>query len=323
MRPTPCLRALLLMILIPALVACTVTPAEPAATPVSVSTPTVLPSATLTLLPPATATPAPAVFDGKRALADVEKQIAFGPRLPGSEAHANTVNWIQQELTLSGWAVEMQETTYQNQPVRNVIAKRGDGKAPWVIIGAHFDSRMKADRDPNPENQEKPVPGANDGASGASVLLELARVLPKNLDKQVWLVFFDSEDQGDLPGWDWILGSRAFAESLTDAPDAVVVIDMIGDANLNIPKERNSAPDLVNELWDVAARRGHNQFLAQSGYAMLDDHTPFLEKGIRAIDIIDFDYNYWHTTEDTADKVSADSLFAIGDTLLHWLSPEQ
>jgi glutaminyl-peptide cyclotransferase len=323
MKPSAWLRTLLLVVLIPILGACTLSPTEPAATAVSVFTATVQPSATLTPLPPATATPAPAVFDGKLALADVEKQVAFGPRIPGSEAHAKTIDWIQQELKTSGWTVELQETTYQNQPVRNVIAKRGDGKSPWVILVAHFDSRMKADRDPNPENQAKPVPGANDGASGAAVLLELARVLPKDLEKQVWLAFIDSEDQGDLPGWDWILGSRAFAESLANKPDAVVVIDMIGDANLNIPKERNSTPDLVAEIWEVAAQRGHTQFLPQAGYAMLDDHTPFLERGMRAIDIIDFDYNYWHTAEDTADKVSAESLFAIGDTLLHWLTGEK
>ncbi|MBE0699935.1 MAG: M28 family peptidase [Anaerolineaceae bacterium] len=322
MKSTQWLRLLLLVVFIPTLVTCTTSSQEPAPTSMSVFTSTVQTAATLTPLPPATNTPSPAVFDGKRALQDVEKQVAFGPRIPGSEAHSKTVDWIKQELADSGWETAVQETNYQNQPVRNVIAKQGVGKAPWVILGAHFDSRMLADRDPNPENQNKPVPGANDGASGAAVLLELARVLPANLDKQVWLVFIDSEDQGDLPGWDWILGSRAFAESLSQMPDAVVIIDMIGDAELNIPKERNSSPDLVSEIWDVAAQQGHSQFLPQNGYAMLDDHTPFLERGIRAIDIIDFDYNYWHTTEDTPDKVSAESLFAVGDTLLHWLSPK-
>ncbi len=214
----------------------------------------------------------------------------------------------------------MHETTYQNQPIRNIIGKQGEGKSPWIIIGAHYDSRMKADRDPTPENRETPVPAANDGASGVAVLLELARVLPKNLDKQVWLLFIDAEDQGSLPGWDWILGSRAFAETLTTSPDSVVIIDMIGDASLNIPKKCRPVQDLVNEIWEIAAQRGHSQFLNQNGYTMLDDHTPFRQKGIRAIDIIDFDYPYWHTTEDTPDKVSPESLYAVGDTLLHWLT---
>lgn len=319
---------LLLLLLIPALVSCSANSTKVVQTPTITFTATNLASPTFTPLPPATNTPLPTAsptplspveFNAERSFQDVEKQVAFGPRLPGSDAHTQMVDWIKQELAANGWTVEMQETTYQNQPVRNVIAKRGEGKTPWVIIGAHYDSRMKADRDPDPANHDKPVPGANDGASGAAILLELARVLPKNLEKQVWLVFFDSEDQGQLPGWDWILGSRAFAESLTNLPDSVIIVDMIGDAALNIPKERNSSPDLVEEIWGVAAQRGHDQFLPDPGYAMLDDHTPFLQRGIRAIDIIDFDYNYWHTIADTPDKISPESLFAVGDTLLHWL----
>jgi glutaminyl-peptide cyclotransferase len=314
-------RTLVILLVILTLSACSASPATLAPTLLANFTATTQPSATPTPLPPATNTPAaPAGFDGKHALDDVITQVAFGPRLPGSEAHAKTIDWIKQELTDSQWTVEMQEVTYLKQPVRNVIAKRGVGKTPWVILAAHFDSRIKADRDPNLANQDKPVPAANDGASGVAVLLELARVLPENQNKQVWLVFIDSEDQGDLPGWDWILGSRAFAESLSGKPDAVVILDMIGDAQLNIPRERNSAPDLLDEIWNAAKQRGHPQFLDQAGYSMLDDHTPFLEQGMRAIDIIDFDYNYWHTTGDTPDKVSAESLYAVGDTLLYWLT---
>jgi hypothetical protein len=291
----------------------------PTSTAASSSTPT----APTSLSPTPTFTPGPtlshAPFDGERAYQAVEKQVAFGPRTPGSQAHTQTVEWIQQELRNSGWAVEMQETTYREQPVRNIIAKRGDGKTPWVILGAHYDTRLQANRDPDPAKQEQPVPGANDGASGAAVLLELARVLPKDLDKQVWLVFFDSEDQGQLLGWDWIFGSRAFAESLQGTPDAVVIVDMVGDASLNLPREQNSDQGLVDEIWAAAAERGHEQFLPQPGYALLDDHTPFLEKGLRAADIIDFDFPYWHTSADTLDKVSAESLHAVGDTLLYWL----
>jgi glutaminyl-peptide cyclotransferase len=258
-------------------------------------------------------------FDGVRAYQDVIQQVAFGPRLPRSEAHAQAVEWMQAELSNSGWMVELQETTYQNQPIRNVIAKRGTGR-PWIILGAHYDSRFKADNDPDPARHEDPVPGANDGASGVAVLLELARVLPEDLDKEIWLVLFDAEDQGRLPGWDWILGSRAFVEALEQEPDAAVIVDMIGDADLNIMMERNSDRLLTEEIWQTAADRGHaDVFIPEPGYSILDDHTPFLEQGIRAIDIIDFDYPYWHTVDDTPDKVSPDSLFAVGDTLLHWL----
>ncbi len=261
-------------------------------------------------------------FSGERAYQDVQQQMALGPRTPGSAAHDRLVEWLKTELQNAGWEVEVQETTYQGKAVRNVIAKRGVDKTtqPWIILGAHYDSRLQANQDPDPAKRTEPVPGANDGASGVAVLTELARTLPKDLDKQVWLVFIDSEDQGDIDGWDWILGSRAFAESLTAKPDAVVIVDMIGDADLNIYLERNSTPEVANAIWQQAAELGYqNAFIPEYKYNMVDDHTPFLEKGIRAVDIIDFDYPYWHTTQDTADKVSAESLHIVGDTLLHWL----
>jgi Zn-dependent M28 family amino/carboxypeptidase len=252
----------------------------------------------------------------------VTYQESLGPRLPGSDAHAVAVDWISAQAREAGWEVDIQETERMGHPVRNIIAKRGSG-APWIILGAHYDSRMAADQDDDPAKHDQPVPGANDGASGVAVLLELARTLPQNHTGQTWLVFFDTEDQGSLPGWDWILGSRAFAESLTSAPDAVVIVDMIGDANLNIYKERNSDPALTDLIWQHAAEAGYAaQFIPQYKFSMLDDHTPFLERGYRAIDIIDFDYPHWHTTADTADKVSPESLKAIGDTLLRWLGSE-
>jgi Zn-dependent M28 family amino/carboxypeptidase len=286
------------------------TAALPSATPI--------PTATAVPVTAQAATPLPE-FNGDRAYEDVLYQDSLGPRTPGSEAHDQAVKWMQETLEEAGWSVELQETTYAGQPVRNVIAKRGSGK-PLTILGAHYDTRLVADRDTDPAKQSQPVPGANDGASGVAVLLELARVLPADLPGQVWLAFFDSEDQGQLPGWDWIFGSRAFAQSLTVMPDAVVIVDMIGDANLNIPHEQNSNAELLRQIWEVAARRGHdNSFLNRPGYSMLDDHTPFLELGIPAVDIIDFDYPYYHTTGDTPDKVSAQSLYAVGDTLLYWL----
>ena len=296
-----------------------------ACTPGAASQPGTLPSATLaptaapSVTPQPSPTPAEPSFDGQRAYQDVEYQVSLGPRTPGSEAHAQAVDWMQQELQASGWEVEVQETTMLDHPVRNVIAKRGAGQ-PWIIIGAHYDSRMKADRDPDPARHDDPVPAANDGASGVAVLLELARGLPREINGQVWLTFFDTEDQGQLEGWDWILGSRAVANSLTGKPDAVVVVDMIGDADLNIYREKNSDQPYTDEIWQAAAELGYaEQFINEPKFSMLDDHTPFLEKGIRAVDIIDFDYPAWHTTGDTADKVSAESLQAVGDTVLHWV----
>ncbi|MEW5828997.1 MAG: M28 family peptidase, partial [Chloroflexota bacterium] len=190
---------------------------------------------------------------------------------------------------------------------------------PVVILGAHYDSRRVADQDPDPSKRDRPVPGANDGASGVAVLLEIARVLPAD-SLPVWLVFFDAEDDGDLPGSDWILGSRAFADSLTVRPQAVVIVDMIGDADLNLYQERNSDPALTQAIWSQAAALGYETaFIPQPKYRMLDDHIPFKQLGLTVVDIIDFDYPYWHTTKDTPDKVSAESLQIVGETLLRWI----
>jgi len=263
----------------------------------------------------------PAGFDGNRAYADLKAQVELGARTPGSPAHQGAIEYFSAELVKAGWDVALQETNYGGHPVKNVIAKRGSGR--WLILGAHFDSRLAADQDLNPANHATPVPAANDGASGAAVLLELARSLPANLNQEIWLTFFDVEDQGDLPGWDWILGSSALAESLpeTKLPEAVIIVDMIGDADLNIYMERNSDGDLTREIWNTAAELGYaNFFVPEYKFAMLDDHTPFLRRGIRAVDLIDFDYPYWHTTQDTLDKVSAESLNIVGDTLYQWIT---
>jgi glutaminyl-peptide cyclotransferase len=152
-----------------------------------------------------------------------------------------------------------------------------------------------------------------------SVLLELARSLPADT-VPTWLVFFDTEDQGKFEGWDWILGSRAFVNEMKVTPHAVVIVDMIGDADLNIHFERNSNIEIRQEIWDTAAQLGYSDVFSQTEkFSMLDDHTPFLEAGIPAVDLIDFDYPYWHTTQDTPDKVSAESLDAVGETLWHWI----
>jgi glutaminyl-peptide cyclotransferase len=260
----------------------------------------------------------PVHFDGTRAMQDAATQLTFGPRLPGSEAHRQTVEYIQTELEQVGWQVEIQEAEVLGHPIRNIIARRGQG-TPWYILGSHYDSRMLANQDPDPAKQSQPVPGANDGAATTAILLELARVLPANLDKQVWLVFFDAEDQGNIPGWDWILGSSYFAENLSGQPDGVVVVDMVGDADLQIYYERNSTQSLSESIWAVAAEQGFKQFIQESKFTILDDHIPFLQHKIPSTDLIDFDYPYWHTTQDTLDKLSVESLYVVGETLRLWL----
>jgi Zn-dependent M28 family amino/carboxypeptidase len=261
--------------------------------------------------------PTPVRFNGQRAYQDVLTQVAFGARIPDSQAHAQTIAYIQEELQKAGWQAEVQETQWRGFSVQNIIASRTD-ESPRVILGAHYDSRILADQDPGPGRNE-PVPGANDGASGVAVLLELARTLPSD-SVPAWLVFFDAEDDGGLDGRDWIMGSRAFVATLTFRPRAVIIVDMVGDADLNLYIERNSDAALSAEIWAQAARLGYKQqFIQTAKYSMLDDHTPFLEAGIPAVDIIDFDYPYWHTAADTPDKVSPKSLQIVGETLRTWI----
>lgn len=258
------------------------------------------------------------IFDGARAYEDVITQVSFGPRIPGLQAHEQAVDWIQGQLVEAGWQVEVQESEALGNPIRNIVARRGSGD-PQIILGAHYDSRIYADHDPNPENHTKPVPGANDGASGVAVLLELARTLPGDVPN-IWLVFFDAEDNGRIAGWDWILGSREFVAGNAVRPRAAVIVDMIGDADLKIYKERNSDGALIDEIWSVAHELGYgDRFIDDYKYSILDDHAPFLEAGVPAVDIIDFDYPYWHTVEDTPDKVSPQSLEVVGKTLWTWI----
>jgi Zn-dependent M28 family amino/carboxypeptidase len=221
-------------------------------------------------------------------------------------------------LESAGWEVEVHESERLGHPINNIIGRRGSEPAQ-ILVAAHYDTRFFADNDPDPARQREPVPGANDGASGVAVLVELARTLPEKT-VPVWLVFFDAEDNGRIEGWDWILGSRAFVEEVPVDPRAVVIVDMVGDADLNIHLEKNSNPEIRAEIWGTAAALGYGDvFIDREKYSILDDHTPFLEAGLPAVDIIDFDYKYWHTTADTPDKVSAESLRVVGDTLWHWI----
>jgi Zn-dependent M28 family amino/carboxypeptidase len=262
---------------------------------------------------------APESFDAERAFKDLEYQVLLGPRIPGSDAHAAQLEWMGQTLVSAGWAVEIHKSAPLGNEIFNLVAKKGNSDS-LIIVGAHFDTRPIADSDPNPENHNLPILGANDGASGVAVLLELARVIPENLDSEIWLVFFDAEDGFGIPGWGLSLGSKAFVVQLDRLPKAVVIVDMVGDAELALPIDGASNPELVAEIWAVAADLGYEDiFQNEIGYYIIDDHTPFNEAGIPAIDIIDFDYPYWHTLQDTVDKVSAQSLQVVGDTILAWL----
>jgi acetylornithine deacetylase/succinyl-diaminopimelate desuccinylase-like protein len=179
-------------------------------------------------------------------------QMNLGIRPTGSKALKATGDYILAGLEKTGWQTETQEFVFRGVPIRNIIGKSGAGQGPLIILGAHYDTRPRANMDQ--ENPNAPVPGANDGASGVAVLLELARTLDKaKLKNEVWLAFFDAEDNGDLSAcdlrvtemqtdmalcdatkWTWSIGAEHLANSLTTEPEAVVIVDMIGDSDQDI-----------------------------------------------------------------------------------------
>lgn len=280
-------------------------------------------SAAATLPPSGTIAPRPAqtdaiLFEGSRALQHAAAQLAFFPRPAGSTGSQACGDYILAEWARHGWQVDTQPFTYRGTRCRNLIARRGTG--PVLIIGAHYDTRFRADNDPDPAQRNQPYPGANDGASGVAILLELARVLqPEQLGRTIWLVGFDAEDNGGLDGWDWIIGSRYMAERLPLTPQGMLLVDMVGDADLNLYYERNSTQSINVGLWATAAELGYRTFIPVPRYRILDDHIPFLERGIPAANMIDFDYPYWHTISDTLDKITAPSLETVGRTVQAWL----
>ena len=268
----------------------------------------------------------PVVFDADRAYRDLVAQCEFGPRVPGTKAHDECKMWLitqladcagAENMTLHLSSLQVGEKTLDLTSIEAVLNPSGEGH---VLLCAHWDSRPHADRDPDPSKRGNPVPGANDGASGVAVLLEIARVLKAHPPKQkVTIVLFDGEDYGtDEQGM--FLGSRAYARNYREAlPDWAVLLDMVGDKDLWLLPEMHSerrAPQVVDRVWSAAMRAACSAFTRGLGPAVMDDHIPLLDKGIPCIDIIDFDYPYWHTTADTPDKCSAASLGQVGRAVL-------
>jgi Zn-dependent M28 family amino/carboxypeptidase len=259
-----------------------------------------------------------AEFDGEAALLMAGRQMSFGPRILGTAAHAEAEEWIVGSLVALGWETSVHTAVYRGVELHNLVGKLGASDDGPIVMGAHYDTRPVADRDP--VDPEQPVPGANDGASGVAVLLELARVLPSDLDgREVWLVFFDGEDSGGLDGWEWSAGAAAFAADLTVTPQAVVILDMVGDVDLQIRREATSDVTLLDEIWTIADTLGADVFVPEIGVPIMDDHRPFLDRGIPAVDIIGLPYAHWHTTSDTLDKISAESLEQVGRVVHAWI----
>ncbi|MFX0107939.1 MAG: M28 family peptidase [Candidatus Hodarchaeota archaeon] len=262
------------------------------------------------------------IFDGANALSHLNAQCDFGPRPPGSDNLSDCRNYIMQTLEFEGWTVALQNFTYRDIECANVIARYGNLDNASIILGAHYDTRPRADKDPDSANWSKPILGANDGASGVAVLLELARTLSEETRESVELVFFDAEDSGGIDNWDWIVGSTHYVDQLDSSRInsiiAMVLFDMVGDVNLRLPRERSSTRSLQDSVWSIAADLEHeNVFLDSFGGSILDDHTPFLLADIPALDIIHHSPvpPYWHTMEDTPDKCSAESLEIVGEVV--------
>ena len=262
----------------------------------------------------------PKIFDRHRAYLDIAAQVENGPRTPGSNSHAQTRRYIMTELAKTGWDVVEYEfvDTATNTKGYNLVASRS-ASPKKIILGAHYDSRLQADNETDPDLRSQPIPGANDGASGVAVLLEIGRTLDREIT-DVDLVFFDLEDQGGIDGYDWILGSRAFVDRMEEELAAMVLLDMVGNKDAIFHYEANSDKKLRAQIWETAHSLGHGDvFLMEENFAVIDDHIPFIEKGIPAVDIIHLDDPNWHKLSDDIESISEDTLFAVGDTVLNWV----
>jgi Zn-dependent M28 family amino/carboxypeptidase len=268
-------------------------------------------------------TPSPgsagSAFDGKAALAHVERLVGFGPRPAGSEALSRSRRYIAAELKKAGLRVSEQPFVVQTPdgPIRmvNVLAELPGRRPDVILVGGHYDTKFFPDFK---------FVGANDGGSSTGLLLELARGLGKSKREfTYWIAFFDGEEaRREWSATDGIYGSRHLAASLwregrLGRLRAAIVVDMIGDRELAIRRDPASTGWLTDLLWGSARRLGHRAHFLDELLAVEDDHIPFLREGIPSALLIDFDYGpYWHTPEDTLDKVSARSLQIVGEVLL-------
>ena len=277
-------------------------------------------------------------FDASQAMQAVETQVAFGPRIPGTPAHEREGDWLDSLLRQRSDTLLVQRWNHVTAKgdtlrLRNFIARFNPAATHRVLFMAHWDTRPTADG-PNSKDSTAAVPGADDGASGAAVLLGVASVLhraPPKPDLGVDLLFEDGEDYGSFnpPMSDVLIGARYYAGNVPPPgpPRWAVLLDMVGDRNLNLYQETNSvtgAPDLVTRVWNTAREQGYAQFFIPTPkYNLIDDHVELQKAGIPAIDVVDFDYPYWHTPDDTPDKVSGASMAVVGNVALALIRKEK
>jgi Zn-dependent M28 family amino/carboxypeptidase len=300
----------------------------------------------------AEAPPPPSVpaFDGAAALSLIQAQCAFGPRTPGSKAHSDTLAWLQAQLQPLAGKVVVQSfsaTTPLGGPYdfANVLAVCGPATGDALLLAAHWDSRPIADEDSDPANRTKPVPAADDGASGVAVLLELARMFHGQAPpRPVILAVLDAEDSGtpasQMAYEGFCIGTVYLAAhwpAEVTRPAQGVLLDMVGGDGkpvaripvnpaihrfpaFRLGREGTSLeanPVLVETIWSQAEALGHGAFIRDSAGYITDDHEPLIEAGIATVDIIHVFPVVWHTVDDTPEHCSADSLFQVGDTLAH------
>ncbi len=283
-------------------------------------------------------------FNAERAFEDIVRQVEFGPRVPGSEEHRRARLYLVKTLQQYADRVGEQQFTYtdrhdsmQTVEASNIIASFNlEPKInKRVMLAAHWDTRPMADQDPDSLNQRLPVPGANDGASGVAVLLEMARLLraaPPAIG--VDIILFDLEDMRDDGDADsagvknpFAIGSEYFAENYAHyRPSYGILLDMVCDKNLRIPKEANSvasAGSIVGKIWEAADRVGASAFVDEQGQVVVDDHIAFLKRGIPVVDLIHTPFpSYWHTVADTPEQCSVGSLQQVGNVLVEVIYSE-
>ncbi|MDF1544600.1 MAG: M28 family peptidase [bacterium] len=272
----------------------------------------------------------PPQFDGKKAMEYLVAQVDLGPRVPASAASAACRALFENHLTEFGLSVDSQQFEFfdpyskTNMTLTNFIgSETGDGTIEdRIVIMAHYDSRPRTDYAKNPDLRESPIDGANDGASGCAVLMELARAFKeKKPPGPVDLVFVDGEDWGRSGDHDlYMIGSREFSRrGIREKYRFGIVVDMIGDRDQQIYREMLSqryAPAVNDMVWEAAGRLGVTTFIDSSKYQIQDDHLALNIGGVPTIDIIDFDYPYWHTEFDSPDKCSAEALTNVGKVVL-------
>lgn len=278
-------------------------------------------------------------FMADSAYDNVKSQVDFGPRVPGTAAHRAVGEWLASRLKSYKADVVLQRATLTafdgtKLPALNIFGQYNPAATDRILLLAHWDTRPWADQDPDPAQRSTPADGANDGASGVGVLLEIARLLAQNpTDKGVDILFVDAEDYGrDNDDESWALGARYFVNNpplKNYRPGEVILLDMVGGKDAQFRREifsQRNAPELYDRIWRTAGNAGfQNYFINQPGGAITDDHLEFLNAGIPAIDIIEFNpytqgFNpTWHTKADNMSGISAETLRAVGQTIIDYV----